>query len=59
MKSKAEIIKELRYLLKRMIKCGVNMYYYGGFNHIAEHGMQMIGAGLIAKDWADQWEAEP
>lgn len=58
MKSKRAIIKELRYLSKRMISCGVNMDYYGGFDYIAVHGQQMIGAGLIAKEWADGWEKE-
>lgn len=59
MKSKADIIKELRYLSKRMISCGVAMDYYGGFApYIAEHGRQMVGAGKIATEWADGWEAE-
>jgi len=59
MKSKAEIIKELRYLSKRMISCGVAMDYYGGFApHVAEHGREMVGAGKIAAGWADEWEAE-
>ena len=59
MKSKAEIIKELRYLSKRMISCGVAMDYYGGFAHgIAEHGREMVGAGKITAGWADGWEAE-
>lgn len=59
MKSKAGIIKELRYLSERMISCGAAMDYYGGFeHHIVLHGQQMIGAGLIAKGWADGWEKE-
>lgn len=59
MNNKAEIIAELRALSERMINCGVAMDYYGGFEpHIAEHGRQMIGAGVIAGDWADQWEAD-
>ncbi len=57
-KSKADIIKELRYLSARMISCGVAMDYYGGFNHIAEHGREMVGAGKIAAEWADRWERE-
>ena len=58
-KGKSDIIKELRYLSSRMISCGVAMDYYGGFApYIAEHGRQMIGAGLIAKEWADGWEKE-
>lgn len=59
MKSKADIIRELRYLSKRMISCGVSMDYYGGFApHISEHGHQMVGAGKIAAEWADRWEKE-
>lgn len=59
MKNKADVIKELRYLSKRMISCGTAMDYYGGFApNIAEHGRQMVGAGIIAAGWADGWEKE-
>lgn len=58
MKSKSAIIKELRYLSKRMISCGTNMDYYGGFNYISDHGKEMVGAGLTAEGWADGWEKE-
>jgi len=57
MKSKADIIKELRYLSKRMISCGVAMDYYGGFApNVADRGREMVGAGKIAAEWADDWE---
>ncbi len=57
-KSKADIIKELRYLSARMISCGVNMNYYGGYHEISRHGIELVGAGKIAAEWADRWDRE-
>lgn len=57
-KTKEAIIKELRYLSKRMITCGTAMDYYGGFHPISDHGREMVAVGLIAKGWVDGWETE-
>lgn len=59
MESKEEIIDELRELAQRMKDCGAAMDYYGGFDHeVVQHGGELFRAGIIAGDWADEWECE-
>ena len=50
-----ELVKRLRELSEQMIQLGADMDYYGGFNaEIAEKGGNLVGAGLIAAEWADE-----
>ena len=59
MKSRTEIISDLRDISVRMMSLGVDIEYFAGFNaELAEKGREMIGAGQIAAQWADQVEAE-
>lgn len=59
MKSRTEIISELRDISVRMISLGVDIEYLAGFgSELAEKGREMIGAGQIAAQWADQIEAK-
>jgi hypothetical protein len=54
-----EIAAALRRLSKRMIDLGVEMNYYGGLNvDMAQHGRELVGAGMIAKEWAGEIESE-
>jgi hypothetical protein len=42
-----------------MINIGIAMDYYGGFGtNMAKRGAELISAGLIAEDWAENIEAE-
>ena len=51
----AEIAEYLRDLSRRMLTCGTAMDYYGGFDgFMASHGLEMIRAARIAKDWAGE-----
>lgn len=57
--TKKELIYKLRLLAEQMQEVGSAMEYLGGFDgHLAEHGKEMFGAGLIAKGWADGIEEE-
>ena len=37
-----------------MLNLGADMNRYGGMGEIGDHGREMIGAGLIAREWADK-----
>ena len=56
--SKLEIIKRLRSLSEEMQEVGTAIDYYYGLNPLAAHGAEMVGAGLIAAEWADEMEKE-
>jgi hypothetical protein len=56
--TKLEIIKRLRSLSAEMQEVGTAIDYYYGFNPLAAHGAEMVGAGLIAAEWADEMEKE-
>jgi hypothetical protein len=53
-----EIIARLRALSEEMIIVGTAIDYYYGFNPMAAHGKEMVGAGIIAAEWADEMERE-
>ena len=57
--TKTEIAQRLRALSAEMIEIGTAMDYYGGFDgHMAARGGELVGAGHIANEWADNIEAE-
>lgn len=56
--TKSEIIKALRKLSEDMKDVGTAIDYYYGFNQLAEHGAKMVGAGIIAAEFADEMEKE-
>lgn len=54
-----QIAKKLKKLSETMIELGTAMDYYGGFDgQMVQHGRELVGAGLIAKSWAEDIEAE-
>jgi hypothetical protein len=40
----SSIVERLRKLAAEMIDLGAEMEYFGGFNAIAEHGRELVGA---------------
>ena len=51
----AEMSQRLRHLSAEMIDLGTSMDYFGGFDsEIVRRGREMVGAGQIAKLWADE-----
>ena len=56
--TKKEIINRLHKLSKEMIEVGTAIDYYYGLNPLSAHGAEMIGAGLIAKEWAEEMEKD-
>lgn len=56
--TKNEIIERLRVLSEEMNEIGTEIDYYYGLNPLAAHGAEMVGAGLIAAEWADEMEKE-
>lgn len=54
-----QLAKKLAKLSEKMIELGTAMDYYGGMNaEMAKHGKEMVGAGLIAKEWSEKIESE-
>ena len=54
-----EIARHLRLLAEQMQELGAAMEYTAGFDGaMAEHGKELLGAGLIANGWADAIEEE-
>lgn len=53
-----QIIDALRELAVDMQALGATMDYYGGLGEVAQHGRELVRAGLIAWDWADGMEEE-
>ena len=56
--TKAEIAAHLRDLARRMDDASVMMDYYGGLSGWAKHGREIAGAGNIARQWADEIDAQ-
>ena len=55
--TKKELAEELRRVAQEMINLGGNMDYYAGFDReTAIHGGELIGAGIIAQQWAEDIE---
>ena len=49
-----EIARRLRLLSEQMQELGADMEYTAGFDGLmAEHGKELLGAGLIARGWAE------
>lgn len=53
-----EIAAELRALAAEMMRIGLAMESSGGFHPMGDHGKEMVGAAVIALDWAARIEAE-
>ena len=54
-----EIANRLRLLSEQMQDLGAAMEYTAGFDGaMAEHGKELLGAGLIANGWATAIEEE-
>ena len=54
-----EIAHRLRLLSQQMQDLGAAMEYTAGFDGaMAEHGKELLGAGLIANSWATAIEEE-
>ena len=54
-----EIAHRLRLLSEQMQDLGAAMEYTAGFDGaMAEHGKELLGAGLIANGWANAIEEE-
>ena len=54
-----EIAHRLRLLSQQMQDLGAAMEYTAGFDgEMAEHGKELLGAGLIASGWAAAIEEE-
>lgn len=57
MKTREQIIQELREMSDRMVCLGVDIQYFAGFNtELAEKGHEMIGSGQIVEELADEIE---
>jgi hypothetical protein len=52
--SDQDIAKRLLVLSEAMISLGVDMDYYGGFSQIGEKGRELVGAGVIARQWSQE-----
>lgn len=59
MNSKTSIPERLRALADDMVELGAEMEYYGGIADWSVHGLELIGAARMAREWADSIEAEP
>jgi hypothetical protein len=53
-----EIAKRLRRLADDMEQVSAEMDYYGGFAEWAKHGREIAGAGAVARQWAEEIEAQ-
>lgn len=53
-----DIALHLRALSADMIRVGDAMEYIGGFGPMAERGIELVGAGHIALEWAEHIEKE-
>jgi len=50
-----DIAYSLRDLADEMVTIGAWMDYYGGFDaNMVAHGRELVGAGKIARSWADE-----
>ena len=48
-----DIALHLRALSADMIKIGAAMEYLGGCGPMAQRGIELVGAGHIAREWAE------
>jgi hypothetical protein len=56
--TRAEIADRLLKLADEMQDVGAAMDYFGGFDaEMAEHGRELVGAGAIARQWAEHIKA--
>lgn len=54
-----EIVARLRAIADEMIMLGTAMDYFGGFDgRMVKHGRELVGAGHIAHEWAEEIEQE-
>ena len=57
--TKQEIVDKLKALAEEMVDVGTAMDYYGGMGtNMAKRGAELVSAGLITRDWAENIEAE-
>jgi hypothetical protein len=57
--TQVEIVARLRALSGEMITLGTAMDYFGGFDgRMVQHGRELVGAGLVAHEWAEDIEQE-
>lgn len=49
-----DIAEELLKLSYQMQDISVNMSYYGGFAPWAEHGVELMGAASVVKQWSSE-----
>lgn len=55
--TKPELAAELQRVAQEMIDLGAKMDYYAGFDReTAIQGGELIGAGMIAQQWAEEIE---
>jgi len=55
--NKQDLVTELRRVGQDMIDMGAKMDYFSGFDsEVADKGRELLGAGMIAQQWA--WEIE-
>jgi len=56
--TRAELAAKLLKLSRQMRRISVDMEYYGGFAEWAKHSQEMLGASVLAKEWAAEIAAE-
>lgn len=56
--TRSEIIEGLKQISFDMIEIGTAMDYYGGSSHVSDRGRELVGAGVMARSWAEEWEKE-
>ena len=55
--NKQDLVTELRRVAQEMIDLGAKMDYFAGFDReTAIHGGELLGAGIIAQQWAEEIE---
>ena len=55
--TKQELAAELRRVAQEMIDLGAKMDFFAGFDQeTALHGGELLGAGMIAQQWAAEIE---
>jgi len=55
-KSNKELARQLVWLSEHMKDIGTSIEYYGEFAEWAVHGVQLVGAGDICREWAREIE---
>jgi hypothetical protein len=55
--NRQDLVTELRRVGQEMIDLGAKMDYFAGFDsEIADKGRELLGAGMIAQQWAEEVE---